>query len=222
MSRTTLPFVLVGLIAAFAAQCSSALSFAPDLEGRTSSASKSRADFLRSIAVGAVGGAVSLASAPTAASAAADVAGLKPKLTNLSDGELKKIIAADMIERSFLVSADLTREIYDERSVFTDEIDSYPIDKWVKGTQKLFVAEGSRVDLVGDVNVSPTKVEFRFDEDLMFRIPFRPVVSLSGSVVLDRDAESGLITGYREIWDQDVNAVLKTAKMKAADGSMKP
>ena len=86
------------------------------------------------------------------------------------------------------------------------------MEKWITGTKKLFVAEGSRVNLVGDVSVTPEKVEFRFDEDLMFRIPFRPVVSLTGRVVLKRDTNTGLITDYREYWDQGVSAVLKTAK----------
>jgi len=74
------------------------------------------------------------------------------------------------------------------------------------------VAEKSKVDLVGDVNVTPKEVAFKFREDLMFRIPFRPVVTLSGTVALTRDEESGLITKYREIWDQSVGDVLKTAK----------
>lgn len=65
---------------------------------------------------------------------------------------------------------------------------------------------------MGDVVVSADKVEFRFDEDLMFRIPFRPVVSLTGKVVLKRDANTGLITDYREFWDQGVGEVLRTAK----------
>lgn len=137
---------------------------------------------------------------------------LEEKQKNLSDEEVKKIVTADVVERSFLVSADLTRSIYDESSIFTDEIDSYTIEKWVKGTKALFVAEGSRVNLVGDVEVTPEKVEFRFDEDLMFRIPFRPVVSLTGRVVLTRDKNTGLITDYREFWDQSVASVLKTAK----------
>jgi hypothetical protein len=68
------------------------------------------------------------------------------------------------------------------------------------------------VRLVGDVQVSPEAVEFRFDEDLMFRIPFRPVVKLSGRLVLTRDKETGLISSYREYWDQDVATVLKSAK----------
>ena len=136
------------------------------------------------------------------------------KRRNLSDGELKKIITSDVVERSFLASADLTRDIYDEGATFTDEIDTYSLSQWIKGTKNLFVAEGSRVTLVGDVDVTPEKVEFRFDEDLMFRIPFRPIVNLSGTVVLTRDPVSGLITSYKENWDQDVASVLKTAKFK--------
>ena len=68
------------------------------------------------------------------------------------------------------------------------------------------------MSLVGDIDVSKTEVSFRFDEDLMFNIPFKPVCSLSGKVVLTRDVNSGLITSYREYWDQSVNDVLKSAK----------
>jgi len=116
-----------------------------------------------------------------------------------------------------LVSADITRAIYDEGATFTDEIDTYTMDKWVVGTKRLFVAEKSRVSLVGDVQVAEdgSKAEFRFDEDLMFRIPFLyPVVSLTGKVVLERDLNTGLITSYREFWDQDVATVLKSAKFR--------
>jgi hypothetical protein len=58
------------------------------------------------------------------------------------------------------------------------------------------------------------KIEFRFEEDLMFNIPFKPVVNLSGKVILERDEKTGLITSYREYWDQDVKTVLMTAKFK--------
>mmetsp|Transcript_21079 Transcript_21079/g.50868 ORF Transcript_21079/g.50868 Transcript_21079/m.50868 type:complete len:250 (+) Transcript_21079:164-913(+) len=134
------------------------------------------------------------------------------KQLNLSNDDLKQIILSDMVDRSFLVSADITRSVYDESATFTDEIDVYTMDKWIKGTQSLFIASGSRVSLVGDVEVSPTEVSFRFDEDLQFNIPFRPVCSLTGKVVLKRDESTGLITSYREYWDQSVNEVLKSAK----------
>ena len=134
------------------------------------------------------------------------------KLLNLSSEELKKIILSDIVDKSFLVSADITRSVYDESAAFTDEIDVYTMDKWIKGTQALFVASGSRVSLVGDVDVTPSEVSFRFDEDLMFNLPFKPVCSLTGKVVLTRDEKTGLITSYREYWDQSVNDVLKSAK----------
>ena len=137
---------------------------------------------------------------------------IKPKLTGISDDELKRIITKDVVDNQFLVSADITREVYDESANFIDEIDTYPMEKWIVGTKRLFVAEKSRVSLVGDVSVDKDKVEFRFDEDLMFRIPLRPVVSLTGRVVLDRDPETGLITKYQEFWDQSVGEVLRTAK----------
>jgi hypothetical protein len=131
---------------------------------------------------------------------------------NLSNEELYKIIRSDVVDKSFLATADLTREIYDEGASFTDEMDTYSLEKWITGTKKLFNGEKSRVRLVGDVEVTPQEAKFRFDEDLMFRIPFNPVVTLTGLVVLKRDVNTGLITSYREYWDQDVATVLKSAK----------
>ncbi len=130
----------------------------------------------------------------------------------ITDDKLKDIVKSDLVDRQFLVTGKLTPSIYLPTATFTDEIDTYAMNQWIQGTQKLFVGEQSQVRLVGDVDVTPEKVEFRFDEDLMFRIPFRPVVALTGKVVLARDPETGLISSYREFWDQDVVSVLKTAK----------
>ena len=55
------------------------------------------------------------------------------------------------------------------------------------------------------------QVEFHFDEDLCFNIPFQPVVSVTGRCVLKRDPQSGLIVQYREWWDQLLFEVVKTA-----------
>mmetsp|Transcript_11751 Transcript_11751/g.15438 ORF Transcript_11751/g.15438 Transcript_11751/m.15438 type:complete len:202 (-) Transcript_11751:58-663(-) len=131
--------------------------------------------------------------------------------TTISDAEIKKVVESDILERQFLVTGNLTPRIYRPTALFTDEIDTYQMDQWMKGTQKLFVGEKSEIRLVGDVQVSPEQVEFRFDEDLMFRIPFRPTVALTGKVILARD-EDGFITSYREFWDQNVFTVLKSAK----------
>lgn len=136
------------------------------------------------------------------------------KLVNLSNDELAKIITRDVTDRQFLASADLTREIYDESAMFTDEIDTYTLDKWIKGTKRLFVASKSEVTLIPDsLKVTDEEVSFLFSEYLCFNIPFKPVVYLSGKLILKRDKGTGLITSYQEIWDQDINTVLKSAKI---------
>jgi hypothetical protein len=135
------------------------------------------------------------------------------KLANLSNEELAKIIMEDVTTRQFLASADLTRQIYDESAKFTDEIDTYTLDKWIKGTKQLFVASKSEVTLTPDsLKVTDDEASFLFSEYLCFNIPFKPVVYLSGKLILKRDQETGLITSYQEVWDQDVNTVLKSAK----------
>lgn len=77
---------------------------------------------------------------------------------SLSDDELKDIVREDLVKRQFLVTGNLTPSIYKPTATFTDEIDTYKMDQWIKGTQKLFVGEKSDVRLVGDVDVSPEKV----------------------------------------------------------------
>ena len=101
----------------------------------------------------------------------------------LSNEELKQIVKEDLLTRQFLVTGNLTPSIYKSTATFTDEIDTYQMDQWRKGTQRLFVGDKSDVRLVGDVTVSDDTVEFRFDEDLMYRIPLTPTVSLTGKVV---------------------------------------
>ena len=201
------------LIAIFAATNNGLVS-AFSLNNKNNNApisTRTRSEFLSDVlAKGSAAVALASAVSPQRPAFAADE--IKPKLTGIADDELKRIITKDVVDNQFLVSADITREVYDESANFIDEIDTYPMQKWIVGTKRLFVAEKSRVSLVGDVNVSKDKVEFRFDEDLMFRIPLRPVVSLTGRVVLDRDPDTGLITKYQEFWDQSVGEVLKTAK----------
>ena len=169
-----------------------------------SSVPSSRSLFLKTIASSAVAATILPRS-----SIASD------KQLNLTPNEIAAIVEKDLVESAFLTTGKLTRSIYDEKATFRDEIDTYGLDQWIKGTSKLFVGPpGSRVSLVDAVEANEKEVIFRFEEDLMFNIPFKPVVNLSGKVVLERDEKTGLITSYREFWDQDVKTVLKSAKFK--------
>ena len=139
------------------------------------------------------------------------------KQTNLSDEDLIKIVVdKDLIENQFLVNGKLTRSIYDESCTFQDEIDTYGLEQWMSGTAKLFDGDRSRVVVApGSVKIgkNPTKdgrlLEFRFVEYLCFNIPLvKPIVFLSGTLFLEVSDTTGLITSYREKWDQDIYKVL--------------
>jgi hypothetical protein len=133
------------------------------------------------------------------------------KMLNLKPTEIAIIVASDITERQALITADFTRDIYSEKCTFQDEIDTYPIDKYVSGTKALFNKDKSHVELVGDVTSTAESVDFRFSEVLAFNIPFNPSVSLTGRVKLSRGPD-GLIVSSREFWDQSVPTVLSTVK----------
>lgn len=137
------------------------------------------------------------------------------KQVGIRNDELAEIIQRDVQENQFMVRADLTRSVYDESATFIDEIDTYQMDAWIRGTKRLFVADKSQVEIVPDtLQVTDQEATFNFTEYLTFNIPLlQPRVYLSGKVVLKRDPKTGLITSYQEKWDQDVNTVLLSAKI---------
>ena len=79
----------------------------------------------------------------------------------------------------------------------------------MQGTQALFDASKSTVNLVGDVYADENEVSFRFDEELAFNIPFKPKTYVTGTLTLRRD-EDGLIKSYTEKWDKSPADVIKT------------
>lgn len=155
------------------------------------------------------------------------------KLPNLSDADLLERIKDDVIQRQFLVTGNISRELYDETAIFVDEIDTYTMDKWVKGTSKLFSSADSRVVLttpphvVRDAATTATQkggggdVQFGFAEYLTFNVPLlQPVVYLTGTVTLERrnaNNNNGLITAYKEKWDQDVSSVYQSFQLFGGD-----
>jgi hypothetical protein len=92
---------------------------------------------------------------------ASDAMAATTKLTNLEPSEMVKIVAGDISDRQALITADFTRDIYSETATFQDEIDTYPMDKYVSGTKALFNKDKSHVDLVGEVTASAEGVDFR-------------------------------------------------------------
>jgi len=163
-----------------------------------------------SVAAGAIGAAFVVGASSPSPVAATDTT---TKLTNLSNEDFTKILEKDITDNQFLVTGKISREIYDESATFQDEIDTYGMDQWIVGTGRLFVGDRSSLRLVGPVTVNDNEASFKFDEDLMFNIPLKPVVHLTGTLYLKRDPSTGLITSYKEVWDQGVWDVLKSAKI---------
>ena len=124
---------------------------------------------------------------------------------------MAKIVGEDITLRQALVTADFTRSIYSEDCRFQDEIDTYPIDKYIQGTKALFNADKSHVELGGPVLVLGSTVTFPFQETLTFNLPFNPSVYLTGHVDLTR-GQDGLIIYSREHWDQSVPEVISHVK----------
>ena len=134
----------------------------------------------------------------------------------LNDKEYAKIISNDISQRQALITADFTRDLYSEKCTFQDEIDIYPIDKYITGTKALFNSELSHVDLIGNVefaqnNIGSTIYSFKFKELLTFNIPFNPYVYLTGKVELKRSPD-GLIETSREYWDEKPITVISKVK----------
>ena len=101
------------------------------------------------------------------------------KQRRLPAAKLAELVRADIEQNQFLVTGKLTRSLYDESCTFKDEIDTYTLDKWIKGTGALFVASLSHVDLVGDVVADEKEVSFRFTETLAFNLPLvKPKVAI--------------------------------------------
>ena len=135
------------------------------------------------------------------------------KMFSIEDKEFASIVKDDITVRQALITADFTRPIYAEDCTFTDEIDTYTIDKYISGTKALFNAALSHVDLVGNVDVGPSKAQFRFSEKLSFNIPFHPYVLLTGRVELTRGSD-GLIHKSREYWDKTPLEVVSQVKFE--------
>lgn len=125
------------------------------------------------------------------------------KLRGLTDAELKKRLLVDIVERRFMVTGQLSKELYADSARFTDEIDTYDLESYIRGTGLLFDGAQSDFKLVGDLEIKDNVVSYRFDEILSFKIPLQPRSRVSGRVELTRGAD-GLIEKYREFWDQSV------------------
>lgn len=82
-------------------------------------------------------------------------------------------------------SGTLTRSLYAESCTFTDEIDTYTLDKWIQGTGLLFKNDYSKMELDGQISITDEEATFRFKEQVSCTnsLPVHaPVFSVSTNV----------------------------------------
>ena len=119
------------------------------------------------------------------------------KLIITESAELERIVSTDITERQALITADFTRSIYSEEATFKDEIDTYPIDKYIQGTKALFIPEKSHVDLLETLRSIRISLLSNSRKYFVSIFPWQPKVSLSGYVELFRDSKDGLDHSFR-------------------------
>jgi hypothetical protein len=140
------------------------------------------------------------------------------KLFHLSKEGLVDIVLEDVKERNSLVTADFTTAIYEDSCRFKDGsgLDgAYPMKPWMLGCKILFKGDKSSTTILDNTLVATSElISFRFESDLEFRGPFCPRVFLTGRIVMKRNPQTGLISSYREIWDEDVWDVVKNARLQ--------
>ena len=132
----------------------------------------------------------------------------------LSNDELVTTLLQDITDRNSLVTADFTRTLYQDDCLFNDGSDldgAYPLKPWILGCKILFCGDHSRTQIIPEtLTVSDHEVSFRFESYLEFRGPFRPTISsLTGTIVLTRNYDTGRVCYYQEFWDTSCSEILR-------------
>ena len=110
----------------------------------------------------------------------------------------------------------MTKGIYDDRATFKDGSDldgSYPMEAWIRRCKLMFDADQSHCNILEEtLTVTRQQVGFRFSEILTFKTILQPKVDLTGTVVMIRDENTGLIVSYEEKWDQTIQEIIQGTK----------
>eukprot|EP00899_Mesostigma_viride_P011470 jgi/Mesvir1/20323/Mv19913-RA.1 len=136
------------------------------------------------------------------------------KLKNQPLETIAKILKQDIIERDYLVTGRLTREIYDENCTFADPTANFGpgLQRFLDGVDRLFYKPGCSLELVGDVKILDSKtIEARWKEVASFNVWLHPKTYYGGKSTLTLNDEN-LVVFHQETWDLSPLDIYKTAK----------
>lgn len=155
------------------------------------------------------------------------LAQLPPNKKAVTPSELVQIVSEDFTQRKYLVTGNLTKEIYSDHCHFADERDDFGdigLDRWSAAVNFLFIGEKSKLALTGPVEFDEAKRTITFTgwrQVDVFRLPGAPHTPVfTGHTVLTLDPEDNIIIDHKESWDQAPDEV--TRGIKFFDDSFNP
>lgn len=141
--------------------------------------------------------------------------------------ELVEIIKEDFLKRKYLVTGNLTKEVYSDHCHFADQRDDFGdigLERWAGAVNFLFVGDASKLALTGDVVLDETARTITFTgwrQVDVFRLPGLPHTPVfTGHTVLTLDPKENLVVEHIESWDQNPDEV--SGKIKFFDSGFNP
>ena len=152
---------------------------------------------------------------------------LPPNKKAVTPDELVQIVKADFTDRKYLVTGQLTKEVYSDHCHFADERDDFGdigLDRWAGAVNFLFIGEKSKLALTGPVEYDEAKRTITFTgwrQVDVFRLPGSPHTPVfTGHTVLTLDPVDNIIIDHKESWDSAPDEV--SSKIKFFDDSFDP
>eukprot|EP00931_Biecheleriopsis_adriatica_P046950 TRINITY_DN27022_c0_g1_i1.p1 TRINITY_DN27022_c0_g1~~TRINITY_DN27022_c0_g1_i1.p1 ORF type:complete len:267 (+),score=38.38 TRINITY_DN27022_c0_g1_i1:64-864(+) len=131
-----------------------------------------------------------------------------PGKISVSVPELVRIVTEDFTARRYLVTGDLTKEVYADNAHFADSNNDFGpgLDSWVRGVKLLFKSERCKLALTQPVSYDEAKRTITFEgwrQVDVFNLPGAPHTPVfTGRTTLLLDPVENIIVDHTEKWDQ--------------------
>ncbi|CAD7704920.1 unnamed protein product [Ostreobium quekettii] len=123
------------------------------------------------------------------------------KRNGISIEELKDVLAADLGERQYFVTGNLTPEVFADDCRFTDPTnDTVGLNRYVKALDLLFDDKRSSVTLKSIKVSSPTTIEAQFTLAGYLKFPWNPRIPPVDGTVTYTTNENGIIKLQDQVW----------------------
>lgn len=131
-----------------------------------------------------------------------------PKLVGVAPSELASMLAADLGERKYILTGDLTASLFADDCNFVDPNNAVRgLSRYRKALSFLFEPEASRLDEV-DVRVvaaadgGATTIQATYVASGELKLPWKPCISpWAGNITYTLDLQTGLVAAQTDVWN---------------------